>query len=221
MKNDILLFAIMFGVAWLGYTVAKDRLNPTPIISQETVAEKGTPDALVSGTANPSAIARLTPAGGSQPASKEANSPTDAEIKADAVEPKTMKPKSTESTTTEQQIEQVLAAQILAWNQGDLDGFMDAYWNDEALTISGGGDTTLGWEAVYQSYRQRYPKESMGKIDFTDLKTEMVVKEAAIVTGRFDHLMADETTNVNFSLIVKRIDSHWKIVHDHTSVANQ
>ena len=108
-----------------------------------------------------------------------------------------------------------------AWNQGDLDGFMEGYWNDEALIISGAGDTNLGWEATYANYRQRYPEGKMGKIRFKDLNTSMVEKKSAIVTGRFDHQLADKQVSGNFSLVMKMIDAHWKIILDHTSVAKE
>lgn len=177
MKNDILLFAVMFAVAWIGFTVAKDHFAPTAIISQNTVANDATPD-----SASAAAV---------------------------------------DQRSAEKKIEQVLMSQMRAWNQGDLYGFMDAYWSDEALTISSGGDVTLGWGATYANYRQKYPEGKMGTIEFKDLKTEMVGKESAIVTGRFDHQLADREVNGNFSLVLKIIDRKWKIVNDHTYVTKQ
>lgn len=217
MKNDILLFAVMFALAWIGYTVAKDRLPPTPIISQATVADdeaaKATASAALTGNGDTEEVysketdqKKVAPEEESPAASKTKETATSDD--AESAEPK----------TAEEQIEKILADQIVAWNKGDLDGFMDAYWNDEALTISGGGDTSLGWESAYANYRQRYPEGEMGTIAFKNLKTEMAGKEAAIVTGSFNHQLADEKVNGNFSLVVKMIDRKWKIINDHTSV---
>ena len=111
MKNDIILFAIMFAVAWIGYTAAKDRLNPTPIISQETVGA----DATNSIESDPSATTNLKPmtdsaseaAVGQTPAGDEPkNSPAGSKPK--DVAPPTEK-KSAEPKSAEQKIEQVLS----------------------------------------------------------------------------------------------------------------
>lgn len=232
MKNDILLFAVMFATAWIGFTVAKERLTPTSIVSHETVADEATSDATDLNEAAPSARASLSSptdsASATAVAQKSADEKTnhpnkDSQPKDVASTPKTKshEAQSAEPKSAQQQIEQVLIEQVKAWNQGDLDGFMDAYWNDEALTISGGGDTTLGWEATYANYRQKFPEGSMGTIDFKDLNIEMAGKESAIVTGRFDHQLDDKNVNGNFSLVVKLIDRQWKIINDHTSVAKE
>ena len=241
MKNDIILFAVMFAVAWIGFTVAKDRLPPTSTatngvatndvatndVATESVATESVSADAVSSIDQSVATSRdANPTSGSpqaidkSPLSSDDSPATSSAVKMQKESALPANTGSAEPKTTEQSIEQVLTDQTIAWNLGDLDAFMDAYWNDESLTFSGGGDTTLGWEATYESYRQRYPVGAMGKIEFKDLKTEMVGKESAIVTGRFTHQLPDEKVKGNFSLVVKIIDGQWKIIHDHTSVAN-
>ncbi|MEM9943822.1 MAG: hypothetical protein AAF939_19830, partial [Planctomycetota bacterium] len=42
----------------------------------------------------------------------------------------------------QQDIEQFLKIQQQAWNQGDLEKFMESYWKSPDLTFSSGGKTT-------------------------------------------------------------------------------
>ena len=232
MKNDILLFAVMFAVAWIGFGALKGHLqlpatdNTLPAAtspeSANLIAEPNKTDA-VKPSESPNVqqastqLEKTKPTEGS--ASKTAQVNTDADVDADADAKTKTVAGSDNSLSSEEAIEQVLMDQMEAWNQGDLDGFMEAYWNDENLTFSGGGGTTVGFEDTYANYRDRYPEGQMGQIKFKDLKTEMVGKESAIVTGRFDHQLPDEDVQGNFSLVLKSFDGQWKIIHDHTSVA--
>ena len=230
MKNDILLFAVMFAVAWIGFGALKGHLqlpnsdDATPAASSledgNLIADPTSDDA-----ANPSktptvrqASAELENTESADDISSKSNQAS-AESKAKTDNEKQSVSKSDEDLSTEEKIEQVLIDQTKAWNRGDLDGFMDAYWNDEKLTFSGGGDTTVGFEETYTNYRERFPEGKMGQIEFKDLQTEMVGEESAIVTGRFEHALPDDDVRGNFSLVLKSFDGQWKIIHDHTSVA--
>ena len=49
----------------------------------------------------------------------------------------------------------ILREQAEAWNRGDIEQFMEAYWKSEQLTFSSGGRTTRGWQATLDNYRKR------------------------------------------------------------------
>jgi hypothetical protein len=49
----------------------------------------------------------------------------------------------------------VLDAQVACWNKGDLDGFLNTYWNSEELTFYSGNTITKGWKPVAERYRTR------------------------------------------------------------------
>src|SRR4051812_34621413 len=68
-------------------------------------------------------------------------------------------------------IRALLEEQDAAWNAGDLDGFMKAYWDDDELTFYSGGDVRKGHKALRERYRQRYQADGkeMGKLTFSDL----------------------------------------------------
>lgn len=108
-----------------------------------------------------------------------------------------------------------------AWNAGDIDRFMESYWRSETLTFSSGGKTIRGWQATLERYRKRYPnKSAMGELTFRELEVTMLGDDAAFVLGRW-HLKRDKPIGGNFSLVWRRIDGQWRIVHDHSSAVTE
>jgi uncharacterized protein (TIGR02246 family) len=119
-------------------------------------------------------------------------------------------------------VQAVLDAQVAAWNRGDLDGFMAGYWKDDKLTFFSGDTVTQGWQATMDRYRKRYQSEGreMGKLEFRGMDIEILSDTAAVVRGRWRLTMNDgKTPNGLFTLLVRRLDGEWRIVHDHTSAA--
>lgn len=112
----------------------------------------------------------------------------------------------------------VLQEQQAAWNRGDVDEFMKAYWNSADVTFAGSSGITRGWQPVMDRYRKNYPdQKAMGHVDFSALEVHPLGPDAAFVLGRW-HLRrdADELGGV-FTLVFQRFPEGWKIVHDHTS----
>jgi ketosteroid isomerase-like protein len=115
-------------------------------------------------------------------------------------------------------VESMLQAQQDAWNQGDVDAFMEHYWNSDDLTFSSEGKTTRGWTATLNRYRERYPTpEKMGRVKFTNLEITPLGDSAAMVLGQWNLDRESEPLSGNFTLVVRRLDDRWLIVHDHTS----
>jgi uncharacterized protein (TIGR02246 family) len=115
-------------------------------------------------------------------------------------------------------VEAMLRTQEQAWNDGNLDGFMEHYWKSDALTFSSGGDTTRGWTATRDRYRTRYPtRETMGRLTLTDFEITPLGDSAALVLGRWQVARDSEPLAGNFSLVTRKIDGRWVVVHDHTS----
>jgi len=58
----------------------------------------------------------------------------------------------------------------------------------------------------------------MGQLEFQDLNIDLLSNRAAVVTGRWQLTMSDgKTPGGLFTLIFKRMQGGWRIVHDHTS----
>lgn len=112
---------------------------------------------------------------------------------------------------------QVVQKQSAAWNRGDLSEFMSPYWNDERLTFSSSGKTQRGWQATFDNYKKNYPdKATMGKLTFSEIETQELGSEAMLMLGKW-HLEREAPVGGNFSLVWRRIDGKWVIVHDHSS----
>ncbi len=115
------------------------------------------------------------------------------------------------------EIEAVLNLQREAWNEGNIDGFMDHYWKSDKLTFQSGDTRLEGWKSLLARYKNRYPEGNMGKLDFSDLIIHVFSDDSACVLGRW-HLRAENQTQQGlFTVILKRIEGGWKIIHDHTS----
>ena len=121
-------------------------------------------------------------------------------------------------------VEQVLHTLQDAWNRHDLDAFMSGYWNSPELTFFSDAKQTSGWQATLDRYRATYasPGREMGKLDFSDLRVEMLGREAAFVRGSWHLTMSDgKTPHGRFTLIFRKFHYGWKIIHDHTSAARE
>jgi beta-aspartyl-peptidase (threonine type) len=117
-------------------------------------------------------------------------------------------------------IRTVIADQATSWNKGDLDGYMAGYWKSDSLSFSSGGTHTTGWQAVYDRYKARYfaPGKERGTLTFRKLEVELLGTDCAYVKGHWHVKMTTGESEGLFTLIVKKIDGSWKVVHDHTSL---
>jgi ketosteroid isomerase-like protein len=119
-------------------------------------------------------------------------------------------------------IEQVLHMQQDAWNRHDLDAFMSGYWDSPDLTFFSDAKATSGWQAALDRYQATYASSGheMGRLDFSELRIEMLGPQAAFVRGAWHLTMSDgKTPHGRFTLIFRKFPEGWKIIHDHTSAA--
>lgn len=117
-------------------------------------------------------------------------------------------------------IRAVLDAQVAAWNRGDLEAYMAGYWHSPELEFYSGSTITRGWQQTLDRYRKRYQSDGreMGTLTFTELHIEPLDGKTAFVTGRWQLAMKKgESPNGLFTLLLRRFDNGWKIVHDHSS----
>lgn len=116
-------------------------------------------------------------------------------------------------------IQRVLDDQAVAWNKGDLVGFMKGYLESEQLSFFSGNHKTRGWKATLERYQKKYQGtgKEMGKLSFDELSIEMLGNDHALVRGRFRlQLPSDHPTGI-FTLVMRKTPAGWRIIHDHTS----
>lgn len=134
---------------------------------------------------------------------------------------------------SQQEIEKVLEDQAAAWNRGDIEAFMDGYWNSDELIFTSGGRVQRGWQSTLERYRKAYPdRPSMGVLTFSDLEIHFLPigpastrqPWGAWVLGKWELKRAVDAPHGVFTLILQKfpdrpggVKGGWKIVHDHTS----
>jgi beta-aspartyl-peptidase (threonine type) len=125
-----------------------------------------------------------------------------------------------DAPSSETEIASVLRVQQDAWNRGDLEAFMAGYWNSPELTFFSGAHEYKGWQAALDRYKTAYKSggHEMGKLEFSNLRVEMLGAEAAFVRGEFHLTLSNgKTPHGLFTLIFRKFPEGWKIVHDHSA----
>jgi ketosteroid isomerase-like protein len=104
-----------------------------------------------------------------------------------------------------------------AWNDGNIDAFMEHYWKNDSLKFIGSRGITYGWQKTLNNYKQSYPdKTAMGMLTFTIKEASQLSPESIYVIGEWQ-LQKKKPAGGYFTLLWKKIDGRWVIVADHTS----
>jgi hypothetical protein len=115
-------------------------------------------------------------------------------------------------------VQQVLSKQLIEWNRGNIDGFMEGYWKNDSLQFLSSKGITYGWQNVTNNYKKSYPtKERMGNLDFEILSEKVINENHRMIIGKWKVIDAEGENSGYFSLLFRLIDGNWKIVLDHTS----
>jgi ketosteroid isomerase-like protein len=112
----------------------------------------------------------------------------------------------------------LLNDQTAAWNQGDIEGFMNGYWHSEQTEFVSAEGVSRGWQALLERYRRSYPdRKAMGHLTFSNLEVRVECSTAAYAVGEY-HLQR-ETDNPSgvFTLNFRKFPEGWRIVVDHTT----
>ncbi len=115
-------------------------------------------------------------------------------------------------------IRAVMDAQAVAWNKGDLEGFMNGYWRSDKLIFVSGDNVTRGWQQTLDNYKKGYTsKERMGTLTFSDLEINVLSKDAAVVLGSWSLEREGDHPHGKFTLTFRKLKEGWRIIMDHTS----
>jgi len=121
------------------------------------------------------------------------------------------------TTSQEKEILAVMDMQEQAWSDGDVEAFMQGYWQSDSLMFVGKNGIKYGWQTTLDNYKKSYPdKAAMGKLEFEVLKLE-VNGDAAYMLGKWSLIRESDNPNGYFTLYWKKIDGDWLITIDHTS----
>lgn len=130
--------------------------------------------------------------------------------------------RAADATAIQAAVRAVLDQQESDWNAGNIERFMRGYDQSSTTRFASGGNVTLGWQAVLERYRRTYSdKAAMGKLTFSDLDITVAADDAAVAFGRWHLQRAKDELSGLFTLILRKTEAGWKIIHDHTSSAER
>ena len=117
-----------------------------------------------------------------------------------------------------QAILKVMHDQELAWNKGDINGFMQGYWKSDSLLFVGKTAPAYGWQTTLAHYKKTYPnRAAMGQLTFTILQVKVLDATNAFLMGGWRLKRAKDAPGGYYTLWFRKIKGEWKIVCDHTS----
>ena len=118
-------------------------------------------------------------------------------------------------------IRAVLQQQVEAWNDGDIDAFMDGYVRTDSLRFASGGTVHRGWQATLDRYHRTYPdRAAMGTLTFDLHAVRVLSAQWAVVFGGYQLERAEDRPSGLFTLLFEKQHEGWRIVHDHTSAGS-
>ena len=128
-----------------------------------------------------------------------------------------------ERTAVREQIAAMLVRSAANWNRGALDAFVDDYLPGDTTTYIGGRGILRGTAPIRAAYAPRFaPGGQRDTLSFVLLDVDPLAPDVVNViatyvlsrriTGR-DSVTATGPT----SLVMRRVEGRWRIVHDHSS----
>jgi uncharacterized protein (TIGR02246 family) len=116
------------------------------------------------------------------------------------------------------EIQSLLSNQQKAWNEGNLEGYMQGYWKSDSLTFVGKRGVTRGWKNTFDNYKKSYPdKAAMGKLELQIISLKLLHDDVAFVVGKWDLKRAAGDVGGHFTLLMRKLKGQWVIVADHSS----
>ena len=132
-----------------------------------------------------------------------------ADVTTDSIE------KSDSHELAEAGIRLVMEAQEIAWNNHDLEGFMQGYWKSDQLKFYGSNGLTLGWDNTLANYKKGYPsKAESGTLNFVINDISKIEGDNYWVMGEYHLKRQVGDADGVFIIIFKKIDGAWKIIAD-------
>lgn len=113
---------------------------------------------------------------------------------------------------------ELLKEQNNAWNRGDIDAFMNGYWENDSLMFIGKSGVTYGWTNTLNNYKKGYPDTAaMGKLTFTLIQVKKLSGKYYHVTGKWFLKRSVGDVSGHFTVLFRKIRGRWVIVSDHSS----
>ncbi len=121
-------------------------------------------------------------------------------------------------TSDELAVRTTLDHQIVAWNKGNLEDFMEGYWKSDSLMFVGKSGLTYGWQATLDNYKKGYPDTAaMGILTFDLVQVKRLSVLYFFVVGKWHLARSIGDVGGTFTLVFKKVKNKWVIIADHSS----
>ena len=118
----------------------------------------------------------------------------------------------------QKEIRNILKTQTEAWNRGDIDAFMNGYWESDSLKFIGKSGVTYGYKETLARYKKNYfDTAQMGKLAFELLEVKQLSPEYYFVVGKWFLKRSVGDIGGLYTLLFRKINGRWVIVVDHSS----
>lgn len=118
----------------------------------------------------------------------------------------------------EQQIRNMLAAQVREWNKGNMEGYMKGYWESDSLLFIGSKGPNYGYATTLANYKKHYPDAAhSGTLTSTILSMKRLSPDYYFVVGRWALSRTAGDVGGSYTLLIHKVKGQWVIVADHSS----
>ena len=118
----------------------------------------------------------------------------------------------------EQAIRALMAKQEQAWNNGNIDQFMEGYIKSDSLLFIGAKGPGYGWKNTLDNYKKRYPDTAtMGTLQFELMQLKPLGKKHFFVLGKWHLTRSIGDIGGFYTLLFVKEKGAWYIMVDHTS----
>ena len=117
-------------------------------------------------------------------------------------------------------IVKVLKFQEDAWNEGNINKFMEGYLKSDKIVFTGSSGSIYGWEETKKRYLNNYSNRTlMGNLKFKIINFQKLGEDIIQMQGSYYLKRKIGDSKGFFSLIWKKENKKWFIISDHTSVS--
>jgi ketosteroid isomerase-like protein len=139
--------------------------------------------------------------------------------------PATAKTAAAQAAADEKAVRTAFEDLLNGIRNSNVDAVTGIYWNSaKTVYYNSNGSVTIGWEQDRKNREARYPRISNVKLDVRNVNVMMLGRDGAVVACQWkqtqDFEGSPESASGRMTLVFKKIDKDWKIVHLHTSPDN-
>jgi uncharacterized protein (TIGR02246 family) len=128
-------------------------------------------------------------------------------------------PTDAQRTEARSEISEMMQTSARDWTRGDLAAFMESYASGSATTFVTPNGVVRGRNAIRDRYAPRFVPGAMhDALSFENIEIDLLAPDVANVIAYYRLTRGDSTTARGpTSLVMRRNDGRWRIVHDHSS----